>query len=153
MVTIEPANVKEVADFFQCVIDERIVYGLTTSLLDPSRVYACQECIVATVDGQIVGAVTLAFAARNGPTLETMYLLREYRGQGIGGRLCEAAMRRFIELGHVPVASDATTKGMLAILEKLPPELRAVLKLYPSCLQGELELFEIADQDVDDDES
>ena len=60
---IRAATKKEVYNFFQRAVDT-LYRGIIPMLFDTERLSACDECYVAEVDGQIVGAVTLAYARR-----------------------------------------------------------------------------------------
>ena len=99
---------------------------VTVSLLDPlgvlgpDRVRQCDEAFVAEVDGVLVGAVTLAFKGvfgRNKATLDGLYVLPEYRGRGIRCRLMAHAVRRFVEVGRIPVLCNVESEEMVATSE------------------------------------
>jgi hypothetical protein len=64
----------------------------TPMLFDSERWGQCDAAIVATTDAEIVGVVTLA---KNGiensgkPTLDTLFVPKRHRGQGVGYNLFE----------------------------------------------------------------
>lgn len=109
------------------------------SLLGTERLIQCDEAFVAEQDARIVGAVTLAF---NGvfdpkmPTLDALFVLPECQRQGIGFALLDHAVRRFVELGKVPIFCRVTSCDMQALLKRLGerhPELLASMKQVIDC--------------------
>ena len=123
-ITIRPADKFEVRDFFRVAFPPDDVWP---AMLGWDRIVPCDELFVAVNDGRIVAAVTLASDGIDGSkmsTLATLFTLPECHHQGVGHRLCEFAIRRFIEVGKVPIHCDATTQGMKATINGLPDELR-----------------------------
>jgi GNAT superfamily N-acetyltransferase len=104
------------------------------SLLGTERLIQCDEAFVAEQDARIVGAVTLAFSGvfdPKMPTLDALYVLPECHRQGIGFALLEQAVRRFMELGKVPIFCRVTSEEMQSLLKALGkrlPELLARIK-------------------------
>jgi GNAT superfamily N-acetyltransferase len=123
---VSAASRKEVYDFFQHVTDN-LYRGIMPALFDSDRLAKCNECYVAEADSEIVGAVTLAFDGPRGPTLDTMFVLREHRGHGIGNRLCEVAIRRFVDAEKTPVYCEVIRKDMHRTIERLPDELKTAI--------------------------
>jgi len=81
----------------------------------------CDEAIVAECDGRIVGASTLAFngiGQNRMPILQGVYVLDIFRGRGVGLRLTELAMERFIEMRKTPVYCS-TSDDMQKTLDRL----------------------------------
>lgn len=139
---IRPASRQEVGDFFRRA-EDTFYEGRRSALLGSDRVDACDEYFVAEIDGQIVGAVTLAFEAINGPTLETLYVWRDLQRRGIGPALCETAARRFTEVGKTPIACEVENAAMHKAIQKLPNDLQARFRLKLSYLEdGDLDLDE-----------
>jgi ribosomal protein S18 acetylase RimI-like enzyme len=62
------------------------------------------------------------------PTLDVLYVVRAHRGRGVGLHLCETALRRFMEAQKTPVFCDVISRNMHRTIERLPPDLRAILK-------------------------
>lgn len=105
--------------------------GVMPILFDSDRLARCDEIFAEEVNGSIVGVVCLASNGCDGsgtPTLATLYTAPEYRGKGIGLRLCEYGIRRFVETGKTPIFCDVTTRGMHATIDRLPGELQRHLK-------------------------
>src|SRR5690606_9365146 len=126
-------------DFFQRAV-ETLYRGVTPMLFDTQRLSACDECYVAEVDGQIAGAVTLAYAAANGPTLDTLFVWDDQQNKGIGASLCEKATQRLIEAGKTPIYCEVNTRGMHRLIKRLPPEQQVLFRLNLVYLrEGELE--------------
>lgn len=86
----------------------------------------CDEAIVAECDGRIIGASTLAFngiGPNRMPILQGVYVLDKFRDHGVGLRLTELAMERFIEMRKTPVycsASDDMQKTLDRLSDKRP---------------------------------
>lgn len=114
-----------------------------TDLLSDDRLAMADECFVALVDGQIVGAVCITYDNGENAELLTEYVLKEYQGQGIGTRLTRAAIERLIELGRTPIYVDVASEGMDRTLDRLPKKLHRRLRLNKPYLKlGEVELPE-----------
>jgi GNAT superfamily N-acetyltransferase len=123
------ASLQEVGAFFTHVWKTVYRGGSFPALLDTDRLPHADEFVVAELRGEIIGAVTLAgLKGQRPPTLDTVYVVPTKRGRGIAARLCEAALRRFMEAGKTPVSCDVTTNKMQRALDKLPPDIQAIVK-------------------------
>lgn len=89
-------------DFYE----QRVRAGVTAKTfvrnLDPS--HPCQQCLVAELDGHIVGFTHYIFHAHNWHEAEVVYLQDLYadpsvRGQGIGRALIETVYQRADDAG------------------------------------------------------
>jgi GNAT superfamily N-acetyltransferase len=137
-IAIRQATVKEACDFFYQTYRDR---GIMPALFDPGR--KCDVAYVAECGGHNIGAITLAFEGANGPTLDSEYVLPEYRRQHIGRRLCETAMRHLQSERRTPVFCDVTSRGMHLTIESLLPDLRALLRVELTYqTYGEIDLLE-----------
>lgn len=126
---IRVGSAQEVVDFFDSV--RRLYSEVAPALLDIG-LRSWDEAVVAERDGQVVGAVTLAFNDLDCPapgTLDTLYVLPGHRGKGLGTRLCESAINRFIGSGWTPVFCHVITEAMQRLVDRLPSELRGQMKL------------------------
>lgn len=140
-VTIRPATKREVGRFFRTVLRKRM--RAETELLSPERLAMADECFVATLDEEIVGAVCIVFDNGRGGELLTEYVLKEWQGRGIGTRLTRAAIHRLVALGHTPIYIDVTSQGMDRTLDRLPRDEHRRLRLNKSYLKfGEMDLPE-----------
>lgn len=138
---IRPATKHEVARFFRTVNKTRM--QSETQLLSAERLAMSDECFVAVVNRKIVGAVCLVFDEGKCSELLTEYVLKEYRGQGIGTRLTKAGIERLVAIGHTPIYVDVASRGMDRTLARLPEGLRRQLRLNKSYLKfGEVPLPE-----------
>lgn len=132
--SISAATAQQVVDFFDEVRGLYPAHSRPPALLDVGS-RAWDEALVVAHEGQIVGAVTLAFNDIDRPapgTLDTLYVMPEHRRRGLGCRLCEMALLRFIKAGWTPVFCHATTQGMRRIIECLPSELKQHLTVRRS---------------------
>lgn len=121
---IKLATPKELMQFFDRV---RGQYSGNAPALLHVESRSWHDAIVAEHDGTIIGAVTLAFHDSDRPepgTLDTLYVVPEHRGNGVGTRLCELAVRSFVETRAIPAACHATTEAMVRTIERLPSELK-----------------------------
>jgi len=132
--SIRAAAVQQIIDFFDEVRALYSAHSRPPALLDVGS-RAWDEAFVVAHEGQIVGAVTLAFNDIDRPspgTLDTLYVLPEHRSRGLGYRLCEMAMLRFIKVGWTPVFCHVTTQGMQRVIDCLPSELKQHLTVRRS---------------------
>lgn len=140
-VKIRRATRGEVARFFRAVLRTRV--RAETQLLSSERVKMADEYFVALVNGKIVGAVCLVLDEGKCSELLTEYVLKEYRGQGIGSRLTKAGVERLIAIDRTPVYINVASQGMDRTLDKLPSKVRRRLRLKRSYLTyGEVDLRE-----------
>jgi hypothetical protein len=132
-------NYNRIGWFFRHEAEELLVWPL---LFDHDRWGQCPEAIVAEVDGSIAGVVTLAVKGLNGsgqPTLDTLYVTKGWRREGLGYELFERGLRRLIEqAGQDKVLCDLQSSRMLKLIEKLPSEVRALLVPRESYRCGDL---------------
>ncbi|MBI3866277.1 MAG: GNAT family N-acetyltransferase [Planctomycetia bacterium] len=141
MLQIRPAAKSEVARFFRTVVRTRM--RSITELFSADRLEMADECIVAVLDGKIVGATCLVFDTGDGAELATEYVLKEYQGEGIGTRLTRAGIERLIALGKTPIHVDVASEAMDSTLDRLPRKDRRHLRLKRSYLKyGEVDLPE-----------
>ena len=84
-------------------------------LFDDDRWGQCTEAIVAKSEDEIIGIVTLApkgIGNSKRPTIDTLYVQKQYRETGIGYSLFEQGIRRLIaysdRLRH-PIPIDPAT--------------------------------------------
>ena len=88
-------NVEWLEEFFRVEpIDERVLSNPQQEIID-----ARGEILFALLDGQAIGTAALK---RQGPgrfELTKMAVTREFRGQGVGRLLVNAAIERFANLG------------------------------------------------------
>lgn len=128
-VIIRAATLEEVGGFFTHVWKTIYHEGALPALLDWNRLSECDEFFVAEYDGAIIGTATLAVLKKEKPpTLDTLYVSPSHQGKGVGLRLCEIALQRFREAAKFPVVCDVTTSKMHGIIDRLTPELKALLK-------------------------
>jgi GNAT superfamily N-acetyltransferase len=128
---IVQGTIKEVLAFFRLAtcIDQM---GIMIGLFDPSRLHLDDEVLFAKHRGKIIGVIV---ASPNLATLETVYVLKQYRSKGVAYRLCEQALVRLKDLGIAEITCDVQSKGMAATLERLAlerPDLRAIIRLASS---------------------
>ena len=86
---IRTATVQEVVEFFDSV---RGLYSKGPPALLDIGLRAWDEAVIAEYNGDVVGAVTLAFHDLDRPapgTLDTLYVLPGHRGKGLGFKLCD----------------------------------------------------------------
>lgn len=122
--------------------DEAERLSVTPMLFDPDRWGQCEEAVVAEAGGHIVGALTLAVKGLDGsgrPTLDTLYVTRSWRRQGLGAELFERGLRRLAErAGQQKVFCDFHSSIMVKLAVKLPADLRSLLAIHESFRSGDL---------------
>ena len=121
-------------------------------LFGGTRLSCCDEVVVIKDKRRIVAATSLApFGEERNPGMEKMardpqfaeavqrvnyairpaeptivgvFVLPNYRGQGFGRQIMEAAIRRCIERSLIPTKIDLMSTGIKHIVDTLPTELR-----------------------------
>jgi GNAT superfamily N-acetyltransferase len=127
--------------------------GSTPMLFDLDRWGQCDEAMVAEEHGEILGVVTLASkGVQNSgrPTLDTLYVPKRHRRNGLGYALFEQGLRRLIERGASDkVFCQLQSSIMLRLVAKLPDDLRGHLQVHEAFRSGDLaEDFEYLEQDL-----
>jgi GNAT superfamily N-acetyltransferase len=128
-------NFNRIGWFFRHEADGMPVKPL---LFDHDRWGQCDEAIIAQAGNDIVGVATLAVKGLDGsgwPTLDTLYVTKGWRREGIGYELFERGLRRLVELGAQKVFCDLHSSIMLRLMVKLPPNLRSLLVVRESFRQ------------------
>lgn len=138
---IVPATKRQVARFFRTVVKTRM--RAEPELLSLDRLAMADEFFIAVVNRKTVGAVCLVLDEGKCSELLTEYVLKEYRGKGIGTSLTKAAIERLIELGRTPIYVSVASKGMDMTLDRLPKTIHRRLRLNKTYLKlGETDLPE-----------
>ena len=120
----ESASVERVLRFFELV---RARYSGPAPGLLQIEDRKLDAAFTASVRDEIVGVATLAYHDIDNPepaTLDTVYVLPEHRGRGLGGMLSEIAIRWCIRIGRRPVLCRATSVGMQTVLHRFPNDLQ-----------------------------
>jgi hypothetical protein len=116
--------------------------GFIPMLFDFDRWGQCEEAIIAEVDSEVVGVVTIAFCGINKsgkPTIDTLYVPHRFGKQGIGFTLFERAMRRILERRSTArVFCDLHSSLMMKLVSKLPSDLRNWLDVVESDRYGDV---------------
>ncbi len=89
---------------------------------------------------KFIGAVTISPEGemRNGnPAIIALFVRKEYRMKGNGTKLLECAIKRMIDRGLTPVNVSALSKGAKKVIEKLPEDLKSVLKISDQSAYGD----------------
>lgn len=88
-------NVEWLEEFFRVEpIDERVLSNPQQEIID-----ARGEILFALLDGQAIGTAALKWQGPGRFELTKMAVTREFRGQGVGRLLVNAAIERFANLG------------------------------------------------------
>lgn len=106
--------------------------ALLVLLFGGDRLTCCDEAVITRdASGRIVGLVTLAPDGEmsEGPALIGLYVLPEYRRQGIGTRLITRAVERMAERGLVPVQMDLLSTAAAKLVEQLPAEVHSNIRV------------------------
>jgi ribosomal protein S18 acetylase RimI-like enzyme len=135
---IAPGTLRDVYGFFMhaASVDHR---GIQLALFGGDRLGRCDEAFVASFRGKIIGAATIA-VKKGKPRLDTVYVLKQFRGKGVGYRLCEKSLDRLSEAGVEDVYCEVMSPGMEATLRRLGrerPDLRTLVKERVVYLPGE----------------
>ena len=134
-ITLRAGRRDEVAEFIWHVWNIVYKMGAYPSVLRSDG----DEHFVAEDRGVVIGFAGITIEP---PALETVYVLAAYRGQGIGPRLTEAALRRLVQLGKTSIKCDVTTTGGHHVIERLPADLRQHVWEIETYQCGELHLYE-----------
>lgn len=121
---LECASVEQVLSFFERA---RSRYSGPIPALLQIENRRLDAAFAATLHGEIVGVATLVFHDIDKPepsTLDTVFILPEHRGRGLGRTLADIAIRWCIRTGRSPVSCHTITIGMARILERLPKQSR-----------------------------
>lgn len=101
-------------------------------LFGGDRLYCCDEAVVAEENGKIVSIASIAPEGeqRDGrPTIVGLYTLDDYRRQGIGIKVMQAAIERCVARGLTPIHVDIMSTGAKHLFSKLPDDLKCHLEL------------------------
>jgi hypothetical protein len=111
-------------------------------LFDFDRWGKCNEAIVAEENEQIVGIVTLdarGVLKAGQPTLDTLYVRKNYRRTGVGYTLFEEGLRRLSEVSaNGMIYCQFQSSTMLRLASKLPQDLRDQLQVDEAFRYGDL---------------
>jgi len=125
-ITISPIP-KSKAALWISSLDPNPAIGI---LLAGDRWSCVSHVLIATVNGKIVGVSTIADKGEMDegvPTIVAIYVLPEYRYNGIGTRLFEATVDYMLSLGLSPIRVDILSPKIASIVKKLPEQKRASL--------------------------
>lgn len=114
---------------FRAKLKPSFIIGM---LLAGDRISCCDEAVGVLEDSEIRGVATIAPRGEmesGQPTIEAVYVLPQYRQQGLGVPLLEATIRRCQQRGFVKIRIDAMSTGMLKTIAKTAPELRNKLEV------------------------
>ena len=64
------------------------------------------------------------------PTIVALYVLKEYRSEGVGTKLLEAAIDHMITEEMFPIRIDATNSKVTRMVKRLPAEKQEYIDLY-----------------------
>jgi len=99
-------------------------------LLAGDRWLCVSHVLTAIINGKIVGISTVADKGEMGegiPTIVAIYVLPEYRNNGIGARLFEATVDYMLSLRLSPIRVDILSPKIASMIKKLPGQKRAML--------------------------
>ncbi len=102
-------------------------------ILGGDRIACCDEAVIEEREGEVVGAASIAphGEERSGqPTIVGVFVLKAYRGQGIGASLLASAINRCVEREFTRIRIDVLSRGMARTIAKLPQDLRALLDAH-----------------------
>ena len=111
-------------------------------LLAGARWDCVTESVVAKVNGKVVGIATIAPKGEQmsgEPTIVAIYVLHEYRGEGIGFRLFEKAIDYMLQKGLEPIRVNVLNSKVLHMINRLPVEKRQKLKVVDQSMGGRLD--------------
>jgi hypothetical protein len=107
--------------------------GHSLEFFDPDRWGVCEEAIVAEADGDLRGVVIFSLKGtkkRSQPTLDTLYISENHRGNGLGYSLLVRGIQRLIELGvNGKIFCDVISRGMYHLICRLPEDLASRLEV------------------------
>ena len=91
--------------------------GIDSELENMEKVYSQDRSkfYVVECDGQLIGSIGIRPLGRNTCELRKFYVLKEYRGRGLGGRLLRQALIFSIEKGYKMIQLEVSAKHEPAI--------------------------------------
>lgn len=102
------------------------------TLLGGDRLSVCEEAVCAKKDGKTIGMITISHMGEGqtgNPSLVGMYVLPEFRKQGIGKDLLEQAIAQGRELGWENVQIDVLTGTMMSLVDQLDDADKSFLRI------------------------
>lgn len=120
-------------DEFSAWLYSMPVSPVVAILFGGDRLSCCDEAVVLEVNGQIVGAATIAPEGEMGtnlPAIVGLYVLLAHRRHGYGAAIMRAAVERCRERGFARVCVDIMSTGAKRAVERLPKDLRAMLDIH-----------------------
>jgi len=111
--------------------DSKVI--MAVCVIGGDRISCCDEGIVFTDDPHR-GIATIApegeFGSDGMPSIVGVFVRKDDRRQGYATTLFEEAIRRCVDRGFEEIHVDVMSRGMMQIVEKLPDELRGVLRVH-----------------------
>jgi RimJ/RimL family protein N-acetyltransferase len=127
--TIRQADAQQAWEFLRYVQDQ---------ITGPNPIFELGDVqFIAELDGTIVGIITLSNRDRwnkGYAEVRTVFVRREYERQSIATRLCEEAVKHFVQLGKTPIICNAINERLHDVLNKLPLDLIQHVNIMPSYL-------------------
>ena len=130
---IEIVGMQEVSEWMFLLLFTAASLKLIT-LFGGDRASCCDEAIVIKNDGGQI--VALATIAPNGeqmsgkPTIVGLYVMPEFRRQGLGRKVLEAAIHRCIDRELIPIRIDLMSEGIKSLVEQLSEDIRQQLNAH-----------------------
>jgi hypothetical protein len=103
--------------------------GADIALLNLQSLSKCNVILAATYQEKIIGIASLKTSPD--PSLETVYVLRQYRRHGVGNRLATQALQLLKQKGVMKVGCDIQSPEMWEVLVKIAkaePDLANLVK-------------------------
>ncbi|OGD56781.1 hypothetical protein A2V71_01515 [Candidatus Berkelbacteria bacterium RBG_13_40_8] len=97
------------------------------------RLSVIDESVAIKVDGKIVGIATIAPQGEmmsGVPTIVGIYVLPEFRRQGLGKILLLSAIERCQERGFPKVRIDVLSSALMSLIKSLPQEKKEYLEVH-----------------------
>lgn len=94
---------------------------VTPAKLNYSDLKNFDEFFVAKFQGKVIASIVLA-VKENGPLLHSLFVCPKHRKKGIGRKLVELAIDRFVEENRIPIYVVVQSQGMENLLNSLPKE-------------------------------
>lgn len=122
----------EIFEFVSGLIENEISPFAIATLFAGDRMSCVDEAVIAEEGGQIIGIATVAHKGEQmsgKPTFVGLYVIPEFRSQGIGRSLVKATIEHCREQGLVPLWVDAISTASKKLFESLPNEYKDFVKL------------------------